>query len=48
MIFVIHSQPILGHSNIANTQTYLHPSDALLWVAGERWEKHARRRGPCL
>ena len=35
----------LGHSNIANTQTYLHPSAALLRMAGERWEQHVRRRG---
>jgi integrase/recombinase XerD len=35
----------LGHSNIANTQTYLHPSSALLRKAGERWAHHIRRRG---
>jgi len=34
----------LGHSNIANTQTYLHPSAALLREAGDRWAKHVRRR----
>ena len=34
----------LGHSNIANTQTYLHPSAALLREAGDRWAKHIRRR----
>jgi integrase len=35
----------LGHSNIANTQTYLHPSAALLREASDRWAKHVRRRG---
>lgn len=35
----------LGHSNIANTQTYLHPSEGLLRQAGERWAQHIRRRG---
>jgi integrase/recombinase XerD len=34
----------LGHSNIANTQTYLHPSAVLLREAGDRWAKHVRRR----
>jgi integrase/recombinase XerD len=35
----------LGHSNIANTQTYLHPSAALLREAADRWAKHVHRRG---
>jgi len=35
----------LGHSNIANTQTYLHPSAALLREAGQRWAQHIVRNG---
>jgi integrase/recombinase XerD len=35
----------LGHSNIANTQIYLHPSAALLREAGQRWAQHIVRNG---
>lgn len=35
----------LGHSHIANTQVYLHPSLALLREAGQRWHRHIGRNG---
>lgn len=38
----------LGHSHIANTHIYLHPSLALLREAGRRWRRHIGRNGGAL
>lgn len=38
----------LGHSHIAHTQVYLHPSLALLREAGRRWRRHIGRNGGAL